>query len=73
MPCFRRKLRLTGNDFGGFSEIINAAALLTTHTTSTMPKSRAGRGILITSNLPQLQNLIKVTFLLNPAELQLTP
>jgi protein SDA1 len=25
-----------------------------------MPKSRAGRGILVTSNLPQLQNLIKV-------------
>lgn len=24
-----------------------------------MPKSRAGRGILLTSNLPQLQNLIK--------------
>ena len=34
----------------------------TTNTSSKMVKSRQARGLLLVNNLPQLQNLIKVSF-----------
>lgn len=55
---FRRKLLPGYSMFLRFSE--SCIDTIDLHL-PIMPKSRAGRGILITSNLPQLQNLIKVS------------